>query len=257
MEIRELLEGGHADIAAHGEASKIASMIGRWMSENNQEKPLKRIMMQKSLGQDRMGFVASCKFMGLPEQYHDLMFGFGYYPYESGAQMRRDNGTDAYMAVVKSGDVRAYLVIMMVDEYPGEEFDMMYKIEWSNLIHELTHYQDRKRSQTFQKAARGTGTEYYNSPMEFNAYFQQGLYSMLGELGHFPKASKPDAIAARVATFPAFLKSYEIEFDSDWRYHMLPDTRRRFLRRLYNLWTAIKDGWPDTAGVIRAAIRED
>lgn len=255
MEIRELLEGGHADIAAHGQASRLASAIGRWMSQKNADRPLNQIMTQRSLGGERMGFVASCKYMGM--DVDDLVFGFGYYPYSRDVAAKMDSAS-AFMATGKRADGSTlYYVIMMVDEYPGDKTDLMYSVKWDELIHELTHYIDRKRSQTVRKAPRGESTEYYNDPMEFNAYFQQGLYSMMAELGHFPKSVRPEAISARVETFPAFLRSYEASFSSDWRYHMLPETRRRFLKRMFNLWTAIKDGWPDTASVIRAAIHEE
>lgn len=211
MELANIFEG-RDDMRLHAEARELANKIGRWVIDHNAEVPIKDLFHKRSL-RDGVCYIKSVYSMGI-EGYDDLSFGF----LESGS-------SDACLMMGTDENRPAYFVFIKIPD-AGEKIDALYSVRWEHLIHELTHYIDRKRSGTKQKPY-GSASEYYNSPMEFNAYFHQGLYAVLN---NFRKG---------VPEFPEFLRQAQIEFDGNWRDHMSPDTRRRFLRRLHGVWQSL------------------
>ena len=212
MELANIFEGKD-DMRLHAEARELANAIGRWVIDNNAETPVKDLFYKRSL-RDGVCYLKNVRTMGI-EGYDDLNFGF----VEGGE-------SDAFMATGTDERRPAYFVFVKVPD-AGEKVDAMYSIRWEHLIHELTHYIDRRRSGTRLEKPHGSGEEYYNSPMEFNAYFHQGLYTVMNR---FRKG---------VPEFPEFLRQAQVEFDFNWRDHMTPDTRRRFLRRLHGVWQSL------------------
>lgn len=213
MDIAGIFEGKD-DLRYQIEARELAHEIGRWVIENNADTPIKDLFFKRSL-REGVAYLKSVRSMGI-EGYDDLSFGF-----VEGGQ------ADAFLATGTDERRPAYFVFMKVPDV-GEKTDVMYSIRWPHLIHELTHYLDRKRSGTRLTKPYDSGEEYYNSPMEFNAYFHQGLY----ELSLRFRKGVPE--------FPEFLRQAQIEFDENWRAHMTPETRRRFLRRLHGVWQSLK-----------------
>ena len=213
MELKSIFEGKD-DLRYQEEARELAHAIGRWVIEHNAEVPIKDLFSKRSL-RDGVAYLKNVRSMGI-EGYDDLNFGF----VEGGA-------ADAFMATGTDERRPAYFVFVKIPD-AGEKIDAMYSIRWPHLIHELTHYIDRKRSATRLTKPHASGEDYYNSPMEFNAYFHQGLY----ELTFRFRKRVPD-------NFPEFLHQAQIEFDENWRAHMTDDTRRRFLRRLYGVWKSL------------------
>lgn len=116
------------------------------------------------------------------------------------------------------------------------------------LIHELTHYLDAARNPTMHTKGSGEEkqgkTKYYNDPAEFNAFFTNLAHPLLailalpesGQIARFAKglgvsrdfSETVAALIQRAAGQPSpVLKRY-------WE-HLLPDRRKRVLRRLYAL----------------------
>lgn len=214
MKLAAIFEG-QEDFRYQAEAKELAHSIGRWVAENNAETPIKDLFYKRALPQGTVGYIKNVGAMGI-DGYDDLNFGF----VDGG-------GTEAYMATGTDEGRRVYFVFVRVPDV-GDKVDVMYSMRWEHLIHEFTHYIDRKRSQTSKKSPNKSAEDYYNSPMEFNAYFHQGLYKL--------------SLAFRkgVPEFPEFLRQAQIEFDGNWRDHMTPETRRRFLRRLHGVWQSLK-----------------
>lgn len=206
---------GENDFRYQAEATELAHSIGRWVAENNAETPIKDLFYKRQLPQGTTGYIKSVQAMGITG-YDDLNFGF----VDGG-------GTEAYMTTGTDEGRRVYFVFVRVHDV-GDKLDVMYSMRWSHLVHEFTHYIDRKRSNTKLTRPYKSGEEYYNSPMEFNAYFHQGLY----QLSLVFRKGVPD--------FPEFFRQAQIEFDENWRAHMTPETRRRFLRRLHGVWQSLK-----------------
>lgn len=215
MELASIFEGKD-DLRLHDEASKLANAIGHWVIKNNEETPVWGLFTGASMGGELV-YIKSVGAMGI-DGVDDLYFGF-----------REGGDAEAAMTIGTVEGRRAYFVIMKTED-PAPKTDIMYSIRWRYLIHELTHYIDRKRSNTLPTKDHANGSEYYNSPMEFNAYFQEGLHELLSN-------AKRDGVAD---AFPEFLRLNQICFSADWRQHMTPETKRRFLRRLYGIWTSLR-----------------
>lgn len=213
MELASIFEGKD-DFRYQAEARELAYAIGRWVAEQNEETPIKDLFFKRQLRQG-VGYLKSVQSMGITG-YDDLNFGF----VEGG-------NAEGFLATGTDEGRPVFFVFMKLPD-AGERVDAMYSISWPFLIHEITHYIDRKRSNTKLTKPYASGEDYYNSPMEFNAFFHQGLY---GVAQVFRKG---------VPEFPEFLRQAQGEFDYNWRDHMTPETRRRFLRRLHGVWQSLK-----------------
>lgn len=213
MELASIFEGKD-DFRYQAEARELAYAIGRWVAEQNEETPIKDLFFKRQLRQG-VGYLKSVQSMGITG-YDDLNFGF----VEGG-------NAEGFLATGTDEGRPVFFVFMKLPD-AGERVDAMYSISWPFLIHEITHYIDRKRSNTKLTKPHASGEDYYNSPMEFNAFFHQGLY---GVAQVFRKG---------VPEFPEFLRQAQGEFDYNWRDHMTPETRRRFLRRLHGVWQSLK-----------------
>lgn len=216
MDLRGIFEGKE-DLRYQEEASALAGEIGRWIIQHNEDTPIESLFHRRRI-RDTIGYIMNVRSMGVEGDYDDLNFGF------------IEGGTaEAFMAMGTDERRKAYFVFVRVPD-AGSKTDIMYSVKWSHLIHELTHYIDRKRSETKPSKAPETKEIYYNSPMEFNAYFHQGLYDVMLH-NH---RNVPD-------NFPEFLRQNQVSFDYSWREHMTPDTKRKFIRRLYGVWNSLMD----------------
>jgi hypothetical protein len=133
------------------------------------------------------------------------------------------------------------------------------------LIHELIHYLDAARNPVMH--TKGTGedqqgkTEYYNDPAEFNAFFTNLAHPLLV----FLDAAHGEANVARLAQFaeahglrPDFKETLAVLIQHAQgqaspalkRYwaHLLPDRRKRVIRRLYALHKQVVTALGYTAG---------
>lgn len=217
INVAGLLEDADDDQRYQMEAQHIAKHVGMWLSKANEDTPLKEISQTFMLG-DRTIYAVSADVAG--EQYKDLYIGF--------TQNQRNEGFMAVSTTIP----RDYFVVATITNDPAEATDVIYGIKWSVLIHEITHYLDRKRSNTIPNKKHEGPEEYYNSPMEYNAYFQQGLYKIMAII------EKNPSIVSNM-NFDEFMEEFRKNFNPTWMRHMTDDTKKRFGKRMYGLYKVL------------------
>lgn len=109
------------------------------------------------------------------------------------------------------------------------------------LIHEITHYLDTKRlknlkvSNTTKYLEKGDYESYYNSPLEYNASYQQMIFSLY----YMAKNKKRDSIEEKITDFPFSFNEFIKNSNIYWKFiylHYLKkltdQNRKKFLSRL-------------------------
>ena len=109
-------------------------------------------------------------------------------------------------------------------------------IRKDGFIHEFIHYLDYQRSGYTNKISKElTENDYYNSPREFNAYYQEGA-------SYIVKILKDDDILPRFqekyTNFPLFLKwMLENVFDKEFIKALTDKYMIKLNKRVYNIYT--------------------
>lgn len=110
-------------------------------------------------------------------------------------------------------------------------------------VHEFTHYKDALRDtrdiHTYQKATSDMKSDqkYFNSNEEFNAFYQDGAGRLLIAYRHGNKKFLNEIFNS----FQEFVqKELKYLWDTEFLKHMRPATKKRFMKRVYQLWTRLK-----------------
>lgn len=252
-------EDAAADVTRVRVAERIMNKFIHWLSINNEEAPLQDIMEHsfKPTTLEQVLF-ASGETIGLPKGFHDLNLGFAW----KSEGLPRSNAR-GWLSPMEHpmGGPRKYLACIVRDTDPSKDTDLAYEMGYEAkeiLVHEITHYLDYKRSTvnpgSTQKLIkkRGPVAGYYNSPLEFNAFFQQGLHAILKDLRERPYGSRFRKDET-LATFQNFLADNLYSFNHSYREHLDDTYKRKFKRRLYKLYTLIKANPNDPDKVAREA----
>ena len=127
--------------------------------------------------------------------------------------------------------------------FDNESRSLSYKLNESNLLHELIHYFDNKRAkdkESFTKAGerkeRGTAdANYFNNPYEFNANFLQTVFPRVEDLVQ----SEEDYFSSSFDQFrnAVFKSNYRLK---DFYYYLTDKNKQKLLKRLYNIYNAVK-----------------
>lgn len=259
MRLLELFEDAQGDLDNQRKAREIANAFGKWMAPRNEETPLDDIQEVSWL---RLGLrdgdintrTISGRYLGV-EGCDDLHIGFGW---------RKDGAPDrqgAFMVPATDEGRAIFYVIALLDKDASKDVDVLFRVRWEHLIHELTHYLDRKRQKTRSKrggrlgltpsASSKTPEGYYNHPLEFNAYYQQGLYSILNDL-----TREGEDYEKYMRDYQAFRRAFAHYFDGDFRFNLNDEYKRRFEKRFHAFYVWVRDLWPD-ATAIRRRIEAD
>lgn len=215
IDVAGLFEDAISDHSFQSEAQHIAKEVGVWLAKANEEAPLKDVATRFARGNEEI-YAINAKVAG--DQYDDLYIGF-----------TKGEPNEGYMAITKTSP-RKYFVVANVNNDPANITDVIYSIKWSVLIHEITHYLDRKRSNTVPDGRhKDSAEQYYNSPMEYNAYFQEGFYRILNDV-------ERNSSILNDISFGAFMEKFRGHFNLEWLYYMTDDTKKRFRKRMYGLY---------------------
>ncbi len=123
--------------------------------------------------------------------------------------------------------------------YNSDQFKL--KVEWNYVHHELVHLFDRLRSSyssstTSLRKTKGKEA-YYNSPREFNAYYQQGV-------SKWEKEWKRDTNKANYhagKNFQEFFDNHGKDYwMGDFLKAMTPETKKRFYKRASQAYISFK-----------------
>lgn len=229
-----IIEDAFADITAMKNAKKIVNDFRSWLGVHNEDTPIEDIMHRyRGAGGDIIFYVNASEFGG-PD---DLMMGFSHNSSVSG---------EAYLTAGKNtrtGQV-TWFAVMILPEDPAKETDISFKlssVQISEMLHEIIHYFDRKRQTTPTKNAvfgkvKGVPSHeterYYNSPIEFNAYFQQGMHNVMN---HIEKTNP------QLGSFEDFKREHLVDFNLSFRQNLNAEYQKKFDRRLYKIYKHLVD----------------
>jgi hypothetical protein len=254
---KAVTEDAAADVSRVRVAERIVNKYIHWLANANEEAPLEDIM-QRTYRPNKNEHIlfADGETIGLPKGYHDLNIGFAWG--DGPPNVRGWLNT----LVHPMGGPPKYIICLVRQTDPSKDTDLAYEMGYEQkeyLVHEVTHYLDYKRAKDLKPGStqklvkkRGTTDGYYNSPLEFNAFFQQGLHAILKDLRERPAGSrfrKEDAFDS----FANFLKDHLFLFDRGFRDHLDATYQKKFKRRLYKLYTLIKANPNDPDKVAREA----
>ena len=125
------------------------------------------------------------------------------------------------------------------------------RLQKKTFVHEFIHYLDYKRGDTRQNTAKLLRTKgekaYYNTPGEFNAYFQEGeqevedLFKAIAKVklsaGHSDKLKE---MLSDIEIFKNWVVLKSNMFSKDWYNSLELKWKKKFMKRLYTLYIALK-----------------
>ena len=244
MKLDDLFEGAENDLNAAMTAQDMSYEFARWLTRNNEDTPLGELGMYHMT----LPLKDNIEILALPAEraeipYDNLYLCVGWTP--DGSEPKQFG----FMAPAldEYGNTKFYAVVMVRDD-PRKDVDVAYKIRWTTMTHELTHFLDYQRG--FKNGIKGnlgqrkkTGAEYYNDSLELNAHFQQGLAEMIQRLAHMQK--KREDMGAILGSFQSFLKWALPYMPKSYHLYLTPENKKKLQRRLYKLYVEIKDKWPN------------
>jgi len=134
---------------------------------------------------------------------------------------------------------------------PGDRRHLDTRLRQDVVVHEMIHFLDPGRDAGQSSAAKfdsGRESDYYNSPGEWNAYWQEGAAAVERFLrAPMVSHSTPEQKAKIIKTFfgGTTLKDvYERAnkfWDQGFLENMTQKTERKFRKRLAQLWKSLKD----------------
>lgn len=275
MLCNHLFEDAESDLRSVRLAQKWAFEFFHWMEQRNTDVPLGEInelnFMQptiKDVGKLDLFYVSGWR-LGLPD---DLSFGIAWMSDGSTTSAR------ARMVPAIQENKMHYFVLLMANSDLRQQTDVMWQLNANSLVHEITHYFEYKRGynaalywQRHRAAKRErdgmppipqkkrTLRNYYNAPLELNSHFQQAFADMFIGLASRLAQQKQYGIADEIPwldSFRAFYAQFRKVADQQ-KYQYLQSlsgpNRQKLIRRLYKLYTLIKQRWPNLAEIRQQA----
>lgn len=117
-------------------------------------------------------------------------------------------------------------------------------LEEGRIVHEVIHMLDSKRQKEYSTSIESDGSiknlsNYYNSPSEFNAYYQEGVYRIEDDLEMVSK-KRPDIAKEWLDTWEGFKNFALMRFDDAFREYLNEKFTKKLYRRLYQVYEDMK-----------------
>ena len=177
----------------------------------------------------------------------DLLFGF--IPSQDKGGYKIKGGVD--LKPIKAGGVvhkGALIIANLIGPYNGQYMDTRFSGNKSAFIHEYIHYLDhlRYRSKGITKSmARyldaGDYEAYYNTPEEYNAFYQEGQSQLIRVWKGVPDDLKKKKLKS-YKHFQAWVVHQMEFFDKDFITYINDKYLKKFKKRLANLYMYIQKG---------------
>lgn len=177
----------------------------------------------------------------------DLIFGF--IPSQDKGGYKIKGGVD--LKPIKVGGVMhkgALIIANLIGPYNGQYMDTRFSGNKSAFIHEYVHYLDhlRYRSKGITKSmARyldaGDYEAYYNTPEEYNAFYQEGQSQLVRIWKGLPEDFKKKKLKS-YKHFQAWVVHQMEFFDKDFITYINDKYLKKFKKRLANLYMYIQKG---------------
>lgn len=189
----------------------------------------------------------------------------------------------ATTAADMEGNIFKVVNLTLVMNNPdGPIGNLTFTIDWDSVIHEFVHVIDYQRGyiktkikqsksgKDYRNDSTNNPRKYFNSDIEFNAYYTQGLSKIIAKFYNFSNpstsllsnySSKDEYIKMMQEHFnhmsyPIFKKNYSRLFDHTWFGFLSPRNRKRFNKRFYKLYVYISEKWPNMKA-IEALVKEN
>jgi len=155
-----------------------------------------------------------------------------------------DSSVAAFFGTSKGFYVIGFYVLL--GNYDTKYIDTRITGAKINIIHEFTHYLDilrsvsRKKIKGSAKKAEKSMKEYYNSPEEFNAYYQEGLsniYSLFLN-DKIPLHNKRQWLGNSIEDFLEMLGT--LGFNEDFLDELDNKYTRKLKKRIYDVYLHLK-----------------
>lgn len=259
MRYYEIFEDAKMDLATARQAQKMVSAFTHWLhkaTENGSLNDNPGIRTRRVEGSTLV--YVSAEEIGL-DGHPDLSFG-----------LMKNNGKGVagclYKSIPNPEHARRYWATLMVDFDPLTKEDIIFSIggsRWNDLEHEVIHYFDYVRGFKTAQAlvardnkakkrnaqARGgpwdadiAKTNYFNDPLEFNAYYQAGVSEILTRITRAPPRKDRTHFLDNYDTFE---RTFRDCFHATWFGRLSYPNSRRFDKRLYGLFTMLSQNWPN------------
>lgn len=260
MLCQHLFEDPEKDLKTVRYAQRAVGKILRFLTDKTENTPLKDCGFDHVTASKDELWMFPVTDAGLPHQ--NVRFAVGW---RMAADTKRK--TKAFVVTAQDGPKQFILLVALLDHNPENDTDIAYKLDFSDVVHEFIHVLDYRRGylthkDNIKRAERLSGTkreptqeQYFNSPIEFNGYYQQGLSKVLNSLviaSYKLKQSPTYAYAYRVQTlksFNAFLREHRYSFNDSWMHMLTPENKKRFMRRFYRLYELVRDRWPNMEAI--------
>jgi len=116
-------------------------------------------------------------------------------------------------------------------------------LDEQRLVHEFIHILDQGRAKEYTPSVNADGSitpeDYYNSPFEFNAYYQDGLVELDDTLKLIKKKMK-SFYDEKMASWDAFKPFAINKFDSSFRENLNTVYNKKFLKRLFQFYQEVR-----------------
>jgi hypothetical protein len=246
MHATELFETPEIDLRKLRYAQRASHKFSQWLYQANAKTPLKDMGLfnVRTAKGDELWLLRATE-VGIP--YQDLYIGLGWNPKST---------SDAYVTTATMAGRQHMLLVMMLKDDPRDQIDLGYKLDWAQFTHEFTHVMDYRRGYTQHKANVAKSGKppvadraaYYNSPIEFNGYYQQGLHTIIYKLALLAMAKKPPD-RFKTISYSQFRRVYDIWFESAWLHSLNTVYQRKFTRRFYKFYRLVQTTWPDMEAI--------
>lgn len=175
------------------------------------------------------------KIPGIKKQYHNVLLILG-------SSKKKPSGG---IGDIKIKNYRHVIVNnVLISDYNLKHADTRFRKDV--FIHEFIHYLDTfrdkgKKTGSADKFRSGGDSEYYNDESEFNAFYQEGLASLIGIFDGFVDM-KIDHLLDRYfdGDFKQFKKHAISFFNQDFVSELNNKNEKKFLKRLYQSYTDLK-----------------
>ena len=106
------------------------------------------------------------------------------------------------------------------------------------IIHELVHFLDVHRMNAYTKSSGLADKDYYNHPMETNAYYMEAIDRYQETMKKLERGSQSayDNVMSKFRTFDGWMQYMDYIMDEDYRGWLNVKNDRAMKRRLYRYW---------------------
>jgi len=214
-----LTEDAEKDLYHNKRAVEILEAFKKWLKSKDVK--VKDIMTPSRLHNGMLYTVPVRDFMG--GAYNNLRMGFAY---------EHNPEHDGFQTVGTENGSKVYIVCKVFDFDIADGTLSRMPVNDEVFIHELIHYLDRMRQRNKDgslKFIKGTPlgkSGYHSDPLEFNAYFQQGMHKVMNAL----KSEK-------IGSYKDFRDKY-LNYFNYWGFisKLTPEYKQKFERRFYKLY---------------------